>query len=158
MADIQSALDRIPNPVGLVIAGSGDEQRVITVSWFTQVSKHPALLVVSISPNSSVTPLISKERSFVLALLGGAQEEVARTCGHNSEVVNDKFKAANLTLVESTHVKSSCVKEALFNLECRVIQQNMAGDHSLYVAKIESAHKGSEGRQLVFADRDLFSL
>ena len=158
MAEIQSALDRIPSPVGLIVAGSGEEQRVITVSWFTQVSKYPPLIAVSISPNSSVTPHIAKERTFVLALLGGAHEEIARTCGHNSDIVPDKFKAANLTLMDAATIKTSCIQEALFNLECCVIQQNISGDHCIYVAKVEAAHIGQDHRQLVFADRDLFPL
>lgn len=156
--DLQNALDRIPNPVGLVLAGDQENPAVITVSWFTQVSRHPPLVAVSISPNTSVTPIIATKRQFVLALLGGNSEHVARTCGHHADVVPDKVKEANLTLAGSTRVSAPAVKEALVNVECHLVQQIIVGEHALYVARAEVAHIGAEGKQLIYADRDLFSL
>lgn len=157
--ETQKALDRIPNPVGLLLAGNKKDYSVITVSWFSQVSQEPPLVAVSVSPQSSIAPVLDKEKNFVLALLDGNQEHAARTCGHHQDVVADKIREANLTLTESQAVAAPAIKEALVNLECRITSQVPSGDHLLYLAEVQQANmSGRTGNQLVFADRDLFSL
>lgn len=155
MSDIQTALDRIPCPVGVVL----QPPEVITVSWFTQISRTPPLIALSIAPQTSVTPSLAAKKKFTLAILRGDQETVARTCGHHQTREPDKIKAAGLEIVNSEALTTPWIKNALLNLECKVIEENLHGDHVLYVAEVTGAVASEQKhRPLVFVDRDLISL
>ncbi|QNO15283.1 flavin reductase [Alkalicella caledoniensis] len=152
---VQEALDKLAGPVGILGASKDGDHKVITVSWFTQVSRFPPMIVVSVSPNSSITPIVSGQREFVLSLLPQEMEEVARICGHTSENVDNKLETSKLSTKESKHVKVPSINEAIVNLECQTVQQHLAGDHSIIVAKILHVDKIDDKKPLIFYDRDL---
>ncbi len=155
---IQEALDKLAGSVALLGATKESRHNVITVSWFTQVSRNPAMIMVSVSPNSSISPIISDSKEFVLSLLPDDMEEVARICGHISENVENKIETSKLTLKDSETVKAPSIEEAIVNLECQVVQQHLAGDHYLVVAKVLHVDKLEDRNPLIFYNRDLVSV
>ncbi|SET13414.1 flavin reductase family protein [Anaerobranca gottschalkii] len=156
--DIQKALDKIPGPVGILGAIDGDNHRIITVSWFTQVSKNPPQLLVCVSPQSSVHPIINKSKEFVLTILSKDMEEVARICGHTSENVSDKLDTAKLTTKTSKKVKVASINEGIFNLECQVTGEFTGGDHTIFVGEVLYVDEIKEEKPLIFYNRDLVTV
>ncbi|WP_350344355.1 flavin reductase family protein [Proteinivorax tanatarense] len=158
MSQIQKALDKIPVPVTLVGAYNEEGHNVITVSWFTQVSQEPSLIMVSISPSSSIIPVISETKEFVVSLLPQDNEQVARICGHTRENVTDKIKEAKLTVKDGNKLNVPLIEQAIVNFECKVTNQYTAGDHNVIIANVVSADKIKEEKPMVFYDRDLVAI
>ncbi|WP_353892702.1 flavin reductase family protein [Proteinivorax hydrogeniformans] len=156
--DVQKALYKIPVPVALVGAMQDEKHNVITVSWCTQVSKDPHLIMVSISPQSSISPMISKTQEFVLSILPKSSEEVARICGHTRDNVEDKIKQSKLTLKDGDKLNIPRIEEAIVNFECKVSSKYTAGDHAVIIANVISADEPKEEKPLVYFDRDLVAI
>jgi flavin reductase (DIM6/NTAB) family NADH-FMN oxidoreductase RutF len=156
--DLQKALDNIAGPVGILGAGEGDEHRVITVSWFTQVSKNPPQILVCVSPKSSIHPIINRTKEFVLTILSKDMEEVARICGHTSDNIDDKLDTAKLTIKKSKEVEVPSINEGIFNLECQVIQEVTGGDHTIFVGQVLNVDDIKDEKPLIFYDRDLVTV
>ena len=152
---IQNALDKLTGPVAIMGAMKGEEHKVITVSWVTQISKFPPLILVCVSPESSIAPVISEKKEFVLSLLPQEMEEVARICGHTSENVENKLETSKLTTKASKRVEIPSINEAICNIECQVVQEHQAGDHNIIVAKVTDVDKLDDKKPLVFYNRDL---
>lgn len=156
--NIQNALDKIAGPVGILGADKDGDHKVITVSWFTQVSKNPAEILVCVSPQSSISPLISETKEFVLSLLPQDMEEVARICGHTSENVDDKLQTSKLSTKNSKQVNVRSINEAIVNLECKVTNQYQGGDHQIIVGKVLDVDEVDDKKPLIFYDRDLITI
>lgn len=50
----------------------------------------------------------------------------------------DKFKKTGLTQVRSTSVKTPGIKECAARLECKAVDTKEAGDHTLFIGKVEA--------------------
>ena len=156
--NVQEALDKVAGPVGILGAVKDGNHRVITVSWFTQVSRNPAMIMVSVSPNSSIHPIISETKEFVLSILPKELEEVARICGHTRDNVDDKLETSRLSTKDSSEVNPPSINEAMLNLECKTVEQHLAGDHSIIVAKVLNVDKIDDKKPLIFYNRDLVTV
>lgn len=156
--NIQEALNKVAGPVAILGAVKDGNHRVITVSWFTQVSRNPALIMVSVSPQSSIYPIITETKEFVLSLLPKELEEVARICGHTRENVEDKLETSRLSTKDSIEVKVPSVNEAILNLECKTVEHHLAGDHFIIVGEVISVDKIEDKKPLIFYNRDLVTV
>ena len=75
-ADIAKVLKKIPYPVSVVTVGTGGAENGLTISWMSQVSFDPPLIMFAIDKNHySNLPLGSQ--SFVVNLLKSDQSHIA---------------------------------------------------------------------------------
>jgi len=117
---------------------------IITVTWMTPTSHVPLLLMVSVGSGGKETgdfayrvcySLINETKEFGLNLptieLTEAIGKVGTT--HSDEV--DKFAETGLTPLTSKKISAPLISECFLNVECKVIQQFVTGDHTVFVAK-----------------------
>ena len=144
--ELREAMRRAAAPVAVVTVDAGGLKYALTVGSLTSLSLEPALVGVSIGHASqSHTPLRDAGR-FAASLLAGDQEGLAQ---HFARSVPP------IALWEGIELRASQLPEPLLAgavawLECRVVAEHEAGDHTIFVAEVASLELGRTGPALVY--------
>jgi len=117
----------------------GDVRHGMSSSWVTQVSGEPPLVSASVDREHFSHGLLSDTRRFGLNVVG-----------RRSRSLEDFFyspaaKAENNLVGFATLDAPSGVpllREALVGFDCAVEQSIDAGDHTIFVARVEWVHRG----------------
>lgn len=143
--EFRAAMAAWSSGVTIVTSRVGDQIHGMTVSDFSGVSLDPPLALVCASKDSVTTGLIEKGRCFGVNILGADQAALSNKFASKK----DEFK--RFEGVETFEAKTGAplLRDALVNLDCRVIAIHEAGDHLLCVGEIELAQI-NEGDPLVF--------
>jgi flavin reductase (DIM6/NTAB) family NADH-FMN oxidoreductase RutF len=117
------------------------------VSWVSQVSYAPPLLMVALRRTRFALPAIQESGVFSLSLLRSEQKIwVARL---KNPISQQQF----FELFFETNKKSPPVlREALASWECRVFSTLQPGDHILVIGEVCSTLTGREGEPLTTVD------
>lgn len=137
---------RFPAPVAVVTVDAGDLKYALTVGSLVSLSLEPALVGVSIGHASqSHTPLRDAGR-FAASLLAGDQDALAQ---HFARSVPPIALWEGVELRES-ELAEPLLAGALAWLECDVVSEHEAGDHTIFVAEVLSLELGREASALVY--------
>jgi 3-hydroxy-9,10-secoandrosta-1,3,5(10)-triene-9,17-dione monooxygenase reductase component len=140
-----------PQGVVVVTAMGGDGPRGITVSSFLSLSLNPPRVVVSIMKESRAHEAIARGR-FTVSVL--AEDQGA---------LSEHFARPNMTSDEQFHGIAAegeppKLSGCLSYLDCRVVEEVTASDHTLFIGEVEKASIVREGKPLVFFSRRYFGL
>ncbi|NJE43096.1 flavin reductase family protein [Thermococcus sp. GR6] len=118
----------------LIVAGNGEETNVMAADWVTIVSFRPFMVGVAISPERYTWGLIKKYREFVISVpsLDMLRDVWIAGTRHGPE----KLKEMKITLVPSKALETPSIKEALANVECRLVDERDYGDHTWFVGEV----------------------
>ena len=137
---------RAAAPVAVVTVEAGDLRYALTVGSLLSLSLEPALVGVSIGHASqSHTPLREAGR-FAASLLAGDQAAVAQ---HFARSVPPIALWEGIALRES-RLPEPLVDGAVAWLECLVVAEHEAGDHTVFVAEVLSVELGRDAPALVY--------
>lgn len=150
---VKEILKKLANPVTIVTCQKGEKQDATTVAWITRVSNDPPLIMISISPNRFIHKLITESEEFNVAILGEESEEMALFCGTKSAYDIDKLSEGNIQILTPSLIESPLIKDALANLECKLIQSFKVGDHTAFIGEVVMAHILGEGKPLIVTDK-----
>jgi len=145
---ILEAFLQIPYGIYILITTQNAAPRAMVVSWVSQASHSPPLLIVALRKNRPAIPAILEENIFSLNLL--KKEQISCV---------DRFKAPNslqelgayLDEVPMGTRKFYHLKDALAFWACRVVSKIEPGDHLLFVAEALCASTG-KGVPLITSD------
>jgi len=118
----------------LVVSGHGEEANVMAADWVTVLSHDPTLIGVAISPKRYSHKLISKYKEFVVSVPSIDMIDDVWVSGTLSGP--SKLKKMKIMLIPSTRISTPSIKEALANIECKVVDTRTYGDHTLFVGEI----------------------
>lgn len=119
----------------LVASGRvGEEVDVMAADWVTVVSANPFMVAVAISPKRYTYRLVKRYGEFVIAVPGLELLEDVWTVGTKNGP--SKLSKTKLTLEKGKKVYAPIIKEALANLECRIVGEHPYGDHVLFVGEV----------------------
>lgn len=143
--EFRAAMGSWPSGVTIVTSRSGEQIHGMTVSDFSGVSLDPPLALVCAAKSAVTTRLIEAGRCFGVNVLRLEQDALS----HKFASKKDEFKRFEGVEIFEAKTGAPLLRDALVNLDCRVVAIHDAGDHVLYVGEIEEAHV-SEGEPLVF--------
>ena len=115
---------------------------IIVASWVAPTSHEPLLITASIGNGKkgedayrACHALINETKEFGLNLPTPELTEAILKIGttHSDEV--DKFVETGLTPMQSNKIKAPMIEECFLNIECKVTDQIITGDHTVFVAK-----------------------
>jgi flavin reductase (DIM6/NTAB) family NADH-FMN oxidoreductase RutF len=115
---------------------------IITACWVTPTSHEPLLITASIGNGETgedsyraCHALINETKEFGLNIPTPELTEAILKVGttHSNEV--DKFAETGLTPMQSNKIKAPMIEECFMNIECKVTDQIITGDHTVFVAK-----------------------
>jgi flavin reductase (DIM6/NTAB) family NADH-FMN oxidoreductase RutF len=150
--DIAAVLKKIPYPVSVVTLGAGGAENGLTISWLSQVSFDPPMIMFAMDKNHySNLPIGSK--SFVVNLLKSNQNRIAGHFARQSMEGESKIEEFPTREAASG---SPILTEALAFLDCELEKSIEIGDHILYIGKVIDAGILNEGQSLTSASGILY--
>ena len=143
----------VPHNVAVLAVDHEGDRMGVTVSSLVSLSLEPPLIGVSIGKQASLYELFRNVEGFSLSLLGDGQEELAQ-----------RFAAGRPPLVhwegvdfrEGTY--APLIEGALGWIEARTRAEHDAGDHTFFIADVESVVRGPAPSALMYRDRSYHSL
>ncbi len=151
MASIPADFYRWFYPARLVLVTSVDERgkpNIITLAWSMPASFEPPLVAIAIGKTRYSHKLVSARREFVVNFPGESLSRETLMCGSISGKSKDKFEEAKLTPMSAEKVKPHVIKECARALECKVVKEVDAGDHTIFIGEVVAAHKLKDEKQL----------
>jgi flavin reductase (DIM6/NTAB) family NADH-FMN oxidoreductase RutF len=110
-----------------------DRPTGLTASAFTSVSLEPPLVLVCIDHKSNSYPALLESGRFAVNILRTEQESISRrfasTAADKFESVSFRRSSLGLPLIDG----------ALASLECVTVTTHEAGDHTIFVGRVEQA-------------------
>ncbi|HKS23884.1 MAG TPA: flavin reductase family protein [Thermoanaerobaculia bacterium] len=137
------ALSHFASGVTIVTTEHEGTDYGLTVASFASLSLNPPLVLVCINKSSSSHDPIAKSQKFGVSILGSDQEAIS---GRFAARGGDKFAGLDVRR-GSTGVP--LVGNALATLECRVHEQIIGGDHSIFIGEVVDT-KTREGAPLLY--------
>ena len=127
----------------LVVSGSIDEEyNVMAADWVTVISADPFIVGVAVAPIRYTHKLIRKYREFVIAV--PSLEMLRDVWITGTEHGPEKLKKTRLVFKPASKVKTPVIENALANLECKLINEHVYGDHSLFIGEVIAYHYREE--------------
>lgn len=142
-AKFKHALSHFASGVTIVTTEHEGTDYGLTVASFASLSLNPPLVLVCISKSSSSHDPIAKSQKFGVSILGSDQEAIS---GRFAARGGDKFAGLDVRR-GSTGVP--LVGNALATLECRVHEQVIGGDHSIFIGEVVDTET-REGAPLLY--------
>lgn len=118
----------------LIVSGKGDEVDIMAADWVTILSHKPLLIGVAISPKRYTHKLVRENGEFVVSVPNLEMLKDVWIAGTKSGP--GKLEEMHITLSPSSKIKTPGIKEAIANLECKVIDARDYGDHTLFVGRV----------------------
>jgi flavin reductase (DIM6/NTAB) family NADH-FMN oxidoreductase RutF len=147
---LRAVMRRVASPVTVVTVASGRERRGATIGSFTSVSLDPPLVSFNVQKASSFYAAISNTDAFAIHLLTEGQAELA-----NHFALPDLTSEAQFRDVphDQPAPDRPPILDGTFGvLHCRRYAVHDAGDHALFIGRVERVvEAGGEGPLLYYA-------
>jgi flavin reductase ActVB len=149
LAMFQSIMASLPAGVAVVTTiDAYGAPRGFTATSVCSVSADPPTVLVCIDTTSRTLPALRREGRFVLNILRAGRAELAAQFASKNE---DKF--AGVVVRATRDGLPLLAADALAWAECETIREVLAGDHVIFLARIERGGAAAHELPLVYFDR-----
>jgi flavin reductase (DIM6/NTAB) family NADH-FMN oxidoreductase RutF len=139
---------RYPCGVSVVTAEVEGNRIGVTVGSLVSLSLEPPLVGISVGRDLALHELLRASSAFGASILRGDQAEVAARFARGMPPI--ALWAGFDTRVGVTG--APLLPDALAWLECRVIAEHGAGDHTFFVGEVVALEEGKPGPALVYRE------
>jgi flavin reductase (DIM6/NTAB) family NADH-FMN oxidoreductase RutF len=126
--------------VSVVTAFDGERPAGITVNALSSVSLQPALVMVALDRRRFITPTVRASGRYAVNVLGEGDQALS-DCFAGAEVKpgrNDFCGAA----WRPGHTGLPLLERAIATLECTTVETFSAGDHDLFIGRVDALASG----------------
>jgi len=137
-SNFSDVLAKIPYGVSVVTMGRGGAQveNGLTISWMSQVSFDPPMLMVAVDKLHYSVDLLRSTKNFCVNLLGEDQLPLAGRFAKQATTADDKLTDVPQRPAESG---AAILTDSVAYFDCEVTSMVEAGDHLLVIGKVEDA-------------------
>ncbi|NDE90617.1 MAG: flavin reductase [Alphaproteobacteria bacterium] len=151
--EFRAALGSLAAGVSVITAISKRESVGITVSSFTSLSLHPALILFCLDRKSSHCSAFNPRKKFAVNLLTQEQKHLAELFAGQQKKIWDQVPHE-----ENKHAVR-ILKNTLAALHCTVTKTHKSGDHLIIIGKIDMLGSiNKEARPLLYFRRHYHGL
>lgn len=146
--DFRAALSRFATGVTVItVSKSADEVHGMTASSFCSVSLNPPLILVCIDHLAETYLHVRERRQFGVSVLKEEQEALSEFFADPERNPDSAYRLG----IEYSFMQGGTpvLKDALANLDCTVVNDYEAGDHTIFVAEVREV-RVSEGTPLLY--------
>ena len=156
--EFRAAMTRLAAGVVLVTAhepaldpdGPGGEDVGMTATAFMSVSLDPPLVMVSLREGSRMDDLLDEQPLWAVSVLSESQRHIAGRFAMKGRI-SDRLLFQDIPYVRGEASGALLVGGALATLECSTEQRVPAGDHTLVIGRVLTAHVPSaDGGPLMY--------
>ena len=130
-------LQLIPHALYILTAEAKGKHAASTISWMTQASFKPPLIVLGVRADSVTFEVLQQSKNFVLNYLGDNQKDIAQKFFKHVEPIDNTI--AGETFVPSPLHKLPVFPHMAGYLECTIVDIVEHGDHAVVVAEVLEA-------------------
>ncbi|MGW3106247.1 flavin reductase family protein [Streptomyces sp. NPDC001100] len=142
-SEFRTVLGHLPTGVVVLAADTPGQPVGMAANSITSVSLDPPLIAVCAARTSSTWPQIRREQRFCVSVLASHHEQISRQF---SRAGTDRFAGI------SWHHRDTgpALDDAIAWLDCELVTEHDAGDHTIAVARVLDLASARDGRALVF--------
>jgi flavin reductase (DIM6/NTAB) family NADH-FMN oxidoreductase RutF len=136
-SDFRLALGQFATGVTVITAERAPGQvHGMTANSFTSVSLDPLLILVCVSQTAQLLPLLNRRKRFAVNILKDSQQALSE---YFAQTEGDPALENNLGIrYRWTQSGIPLLEDALARLSCIVVTSYIAGDHTIFIAEVES--------------------
>jgi flavin reductase len=120
--------------VTVVTVRHEEHVRAMLVTSFLSVSLDPPLILVSIKRGGDTHRLLEASQRFAVNILHDGHADLANRLGYLNE---ESARSLRTVPFHSGVTGAPILDDCLAYLDCRVVEQHEATDHTLYVGQVE---------------------
>ena len=143
---LRNVLGRRAATVAIATARVGERVHGMTVTAFTEVSLDPPLVLVCADKASDTHPVIAEGGVFALNLLASDQALLSNRFASKK----DEERRFEGIAWETEATGAPILPGTLGALDCRVVAAHDAGDHVIYIGKIEAIRVAEDREPLLY--------
>ncbi len=148
--EFRAALSRLAAGVVLITAhdpedGPRGEDVGMTATAFLSVSLAPPLVMVSVRNDSRMDDLLERQPLWAVSVLSEGQRHIAGRFAMKNRI-SDRLLFQDIPTEQGEATGAPLIGGALARLECRTEQRVPAGDHTLVIGRVLTAHTAGEDR------------
>ena len=129
--------------ISVVTTFDGDRPQGITVNAFSSVSLEPALVMVALDRERFITPMVRASGRYAVSILGSDQQALSDCFAHAPvSPGREEFCGA------AWHPRPTGlprIDRSIATRECTVIETFSAGDHDLFIGRVDSLDQLRDG-------------
>ena len=144
--DFKQLCGRWTTGVTIVTARDGETIHGMTVSAFTEVSLDPPLVLVCADKGSNTHPVIAAGGVFAVNVLARGQEALSNKFASKKE----EWQRFDGLACDAGATGAPILPGSVGAFDCRVEAAHDAGDHVLYVGRVEWLRIDSEREPLLY--------
>ena len=139
----REVMGRFATGVSVVTTFDGDRPQGITVNAFSSVSLDPALVMVALDRRRFITPMVRSAGRYAVNVLGADQQALSDCFAHAPvSPGRDLFCGAKWT---AGPTGLPLIDGAIATVECTIIETFSAGDHDLFIGRVDSLQQNRAG-------------
>ena len=141
--------------ISVVTTFDGGKPAGITVNAFSSVSLDPALVMVALDRRRFITPMVAAAGRYAVSILGSNQQALSDCFAHAPVSPGREDFCGAAWHAGPTGLP--LIDEAIATLECTTVETFSAGDHDLFIGRVDSIeqHRDGEAPLLYFRRRYL---
>ena len=147
ITDIDRAFDLQVRGVMVLTTRWGEKLNGMSAAWISRAAEQPFLVMVSVYKENYSHDLIKMSRAFAVNYLKDGQQNLAIHFGKQSGRDVDKFLKVPYF---ADQTGAPILKDCLAYLDCRVLEELDAGDHTIFLGEALSGRVLAEGRGLQY--------
>jgi len=137
-------MQRYPTGVAVVSVDLEGEQLGLTVASLVSVALEPPLVGISIARQAALHELLRSAGGFAVSLLGADQLELAQHFARGVPPI-----ALWQGIEKRDGLRGPLLAGALGWLECVLAAEHEAGDHTLFLGRVERVEPGEQAAPLI---------
>jgi flavin reductase (DIM6/NTAB) family NADH-FMN oxidoreductase RutF len=146
----QQVLRSFSNGMYVITSRDGERVGAATITWVSQVSFKPTLIVAAIRPESNVFACLSKSKCAAIHVLDQQQQDVARKFLSATTATDGMINGEPFI---SGKTSAPILSNSAAHVECLVRQLiDLKGDHTMVILEVVEAAAAREFKPLLIAD------
>ncbi len=129
--------------ISVVTALEGARPHGITVNAFSSVSLEPALVMVALDRRRYITPIVRDAGRYAVNILGADQQALSDCFAHAPVSPGRDAFCGAVWHAGSTGLP--LIDGSIATLECTIVETFSAGDHDLFIGRVDSLEEHRSG-------------
>jgi 3-hydroxy-9,10-secoandrosta-1,3,5(10)-triene-9,17-dione monooxygenase reductase component len=129
--------------ISVVTTFDGERPAGITVNAFSSVSLEPALVMVALDRGRFITPMVRHAGRYAVNVLGADQQALSDCFAHAP--VSPGREAFCGAAWQPGPTGLPLLDGSIATLECTIVETFSAGDHDLFIGRVDSLEERREG-------------
>jgi len=138
---------------GIYVLGvdTGTVKNGMTVSWATQVSFEPRMVIAAVKKSRFTHGLLKQSGAFTISVLRKDQAGIVSNFKGDKQVTETSIGGV---AVEKAANGAPFLKDCLGYVECKTVNEVDTGDHTLFIGEVTGGRVISDGEPLGAFDLD----